>query len=170
MYRRESFHQCAEELENLSFEFKTFSLEGVEQGKCPPELEEISSRAFELLRSMAAAIRSEADAGLIKIPDHTVVGALVEDCDRSCIAALFQSYQSPCSDLAGAAILTLRESCNKIMHFTNASYRICGRHHELLLLGERKRKRTTLHWLAVLSVSGFCREVRRTPDRPMPRN
>ena len=119
---------------------------------------------------MAAAIRSEADAGLIKILDHTVVGTLVEDGDRSHIASLFQSYQSPYSDLAGAASLTLRESCNKIMHFANASYRVCERHHELVLLGEQKQRRTKPHWLAVLSVSGFCREVRRIPDRPMPRN
>lgn len=84
MWKRRTFHECAEELEALSQNFRDAYINQLELDQQSKDkiLQETSTRGTEILRILALSIRSEQDFGSIpSIP--TTVGALMRSATTS---------------------------------------------------------------------------------------
>jgi hypothetical protein len=163
MWKRRTFHECAEELEILSRDFRSAY---VKKSRINPKsreeiLQESSERGIEILRVLALSIRSEQDFG--DIPTiHTPVGALNRSANASEISAALSSYQPPYSEKAGFEPLFLREALNKIAHANpyKSGFFANDVIHELILSGNHG----TNVWIAIVSINDLCRTIKSLPD------
>ncbi len=117
MWKRRTFHECAEELEILSRDFRDAytNKSRIDQQSREKILQESSEKGVEILRVLALSIRSEQDFG--SIPSiRTTVGALNRATNISEVSTTLNNYRPPYSEKAGFEPLQLREALNKIAH------------------------------------------------------
>lgn len=164
MWKRRTFHECAEELEALSQNFRDAYINQLELDQQSKDkiLQETSTRGTEILRILALSIRSEQDFGSIpSIP--TTVGALMRSATTSEVFAILDSYQPPYSKITGFEPLPLREALNKIAHAdpNKAGFYADDIVHELILCGNQGSKT----WIAIVSITDLCRSIKLLPDQ-----
>lgn len=127
-------------------------------------LEDASRRGVQLLRSLALAVRSEQDYGLLPMKSQRV-GSVLETAAQGEIEALVPVYRPPYATLHTFAPLDLRNALNKIAHATPAPLR-SGVYadavtHDMISSGTRRG----CPWIAVISVLDVCRVLQALPDR-----
>ncbi len=164
MWQRRTFHECAEELETTSRDFRsayTNSLR-VDQQSREKILQESSERGIEILRVLALSIRSEQDFGNIP-PIHITVGALKRSANDSEISDTLHSYRPPYSEKSDFEPLLLREALNKIAHAnpSKAGFFANDAVHDLILSGNHG----TNTWIAILSIVDLCSAIKSIPDQ-----
>lgn len=171
MWTRATWHECADELEDLSQRFRD-AFWGRHHGSVWPrhaddeaEMLQSSRDAVKMLRAIALAVRSEQDFALV--PDSmAVVGAIKRrnavdgDADE---AKRRHGYEG-LLDTEGYEPLTLREALNRIAHADprKADYYVgpLDRCHDLLLFGDNRGER----WFAAVSMLELPAAVRALPD------
>jgi hypothetical protein len=164
MWKRRTFHECAEELEILSQEFRDAyaNQSRLDQQSREKILQESSEKGIEILRMLALSIRSEQDFG--SIPSiHTTVDALNRSANTSEVSATLNSYRPPYSEKAGFEPLLLREALNKIAHANpyKAGFFADEVIHELILSGNHGANT----WIAIVSIADLCRAIKSLPDQ-----
>lgn len=173
MWERRSLHQCAEELEVVSLEFRAlwkqhfrhFQHDQSHFLRDYPAFGRLSVQGVELLKILAVTIRSEQDYGLI--PDtKTTVGAWVKDFpnDISAWDQVIQNYAPPYCDLPNSEPLPIREALNKVVHGNPARshFYADSEHHDLVLTGMLRSR----GWLVAISLPAIISYIRRLSDRP----
>ncbi|MGD9614686.1 MAG: hypothetical protein AB7H90_02275 [Alphaproteobacteria bacterium] len=164
MWRRRTFHECAEELEIISEDFRRAYIAD-QYGSNPHNeriLRDTSMRGVEILRILALAIRSEQDYG--NVPKAaSPVGAVQEDATDEDAIWFPQLYRPPYSKLTGFAPLEFRGALNKIAHANpQASTFFCNQEvHDLILTGENRRRK----WIAIVSLIDLCATIKSLPDQ-----
>ena len=164
MWKRRTFHECAEELEILSRDFKDAYTNKSRIDKQSREkiLQESSAKGIEILRVLSLSIRSEQDFG--GIPSiRTTVGALNRSTNTSEVFVTLNNYRPPYSEKAGFEPWILREALNKIAHADpyNAGFFVDEIVHELILCG----KHGANTWIAIVSIADLCRAIKSLPDQ-----
>jgi hypothetical protein len=169
MWKRSTWHECADELESVCERFRLAFWGKRSQGwpRHPgdiAEMEETSKQGVQLLRALALAVRSEQDFDLAPtVP--VVVGALKkEDGKPSDVyeAKKAGGYEGLLKG-NGYIPLNLRQSLNKIAHTdprTADFYVGPWMAHDLLLFGENRGK----NWFAAISIIELVRAIRSLPD------
>ncbi|MBW4652319.1 MAG: hypothetical protein KME20_04625 [Kaiparowitsia implicata GSE-PSE-MK54-09C] len=96
MWKRRTLHECAEELEVLSQDFRDayINKSKLDQQIREKILQKSSERGIEILRVLALSIRSEQDVGGIP-PIRTTVGALKRSANTNEVLATLNSYRPP---------------------------------------------------------------------------
>src|SRR5437870_11765482 len=146
MWKRATWHECADELDDLCRNFRR-AYWGKRSKSWPrhpddeAEMNECSVEAVKLLRALALAVRSEQDFGLASNP-VTIVGALKNN-NVSAADALEVRFGYKCMlGVHGYTPLTLRQALNKIAHADpkTADYSVgpSDIKHELLLFGTER--------------------------------
>ena len=163
MWERRTFHDCAKELEQVSFRFRMAHVgDGPNNERDRQrELKETSIAGVEILRILALAIRSEQDYG--STPDiPAFVGAIKQDIEIEDCKVFLRTYEAPYATLDGFDPLRLRDALNKIAHAdsSRSGYFANREDHDLLLCGTQGRK----NWLAVISIPALCKEIESLPD------
>ncbi|MCM1983637.1 hypothetical protein [Lyngbya confervoides] len=164
MWKRKTFHECAEELEILSRDFRDAytNKSRIDQQSREEILQESSEKGIEILRVLALSIRSEQDFG--SIPSiHTTVGALNRSTNTSEVFATLNNYRPPYSEKDGFEPLLLREALNKIAHVDpyKAGFFADEIVHELILSGNHRANT----WIAIVSIADLCRAIKSLPDQ-----
>jgi hypothetical protein len=164
MWKRRTFHECAEELEILSRDFRDAytNKSRIDQQSREKILQESSERGVEILRALALSVRSEQDFG--GIPSiRTTVGALNRSTNTREVSATLNNYRPPYSEKAGFEPLLLREALNKIAHAdpNKAGFFADEVVHELILSGNQRANT----WIAIVSISELCRAIKSLPDQ-----
>lgn len=160
MWKRATWHECADELDQVSRSFRRAYWSHDEA-----EMLENSRIGVELLRALALAVRSEQDFDLA--PDApVVVGALKADCacpSEAIDVKRDRGYESVLAR-AGYSPLHLREALNKIAHADprSADYYVSPQDgaHDLLLYGSQRG----LDWFAAVSILRIVDAIRSLPD------
>jgi hypothetical protein len=172
MWERRSLHQCADELEVVSSEFRAlwqrhfryFQHDQSQFFRDYPAFRRLSVQGVELLKILAVTIRSEQDYGLIP-GAKTTVGAWVKDFsnDISAWHRVIQTYAPPYCDLPDSEPLPIREALNKVVHGNPArSYFYAdAENHDLILTGTLRSR----GWLVAISLPAIADDIRRLPDR-----
>jgi hypothetical protein len=164
MWKRRTFHECAEELEILSRDFRdayTNKLR-IDQQSREKILQESSEKGIEILRVLALSILSEQDFG--SIPSiRTTVGALNRSANTSEVSATLSNYRPPYSEKVGFEPLLLREALNKIAHADPYKPGFFADEiiHELILSGSHGANT----WIAIVSIADLCRAIKSLPDQ-----
>jgi hypothetical protein len=163
MWQRRTFHECAEELSQIS---RTF-VEAYCNHSCDPDerqrtLADTSTRGVEVLRVLSLSVRAEQDASLTD-RNTDAVGALNPKASAVDMGAFIARYRPPHDRLAGFEPLTLREALNKIAHLNPArsGFFASNEAHDLILTGPVQNKDT---WIAVISLPDLCRVVKTLRD------
>ena len=164
MWKRRTFHECAEELEILSRDFRDAytNKSRIDQQSREKILQESSEKGIEILRVLALSIRSEQDFG--SIPSiRTSVGALNRSTNATEVSAILNNYRPPYSEKAGFEPLLLREALNKIAHADpyKAGFFADEVVHELILSGNHGANT----WIAIVSIADLCRTIKSLPDQ-----
>ncbi|WNZ22275.1 hypothetical protein HJG54_04960 [Leptolyngbya sp. NK1-12] len=164
MWKRRTFHECAEELEVLSQDFRDayVNKSKLEQQIQEKILQEASERGIEILRVLALSIRSEQDFG--GIPSiRTTVGALKRSANTSEVLSTLNSYRPPYDGRTGFEPLSLREALNKIAHANpyRAGFFADSAVHDLILSGNHGSNT----WIAIVSIADLCRVIKSLPDQ-----
>jgi hypothetical protein len=177
MWKRETWHECADELGEVCLNFRQ-AYWGRRSKSWPrhpgdeAEMRECSIEGVKLLRALALAVRSEQDFDLASNPIN-VVGALRKenalpaDADEVKQGRGYQSMLGKDDYVP----LTLRQALNKIAHADPkaADYyigpragRLAGSHrnHDLLLFGEDSGQK----WFAAVSLLELIKAIRSLPD------
>lgn len=171
MWKRATWHECADELDEVCQAFRN-AYWGRRHGSRWPrdpadevEMVEVSKQAVQLLRALALAVRSEQDFDLV--PNAAaVVGALKEEGATPSDAGEVKLQRGYASMLRtdGYTKLDLRQALNKIAHADprSADYYVgpLDAAHDLLLYGT-SRGRT---WFAVISLLELVKAIRALPD------
>lgn len=165
MWQRRSFHECADELLQISeafrAEWKSHYRYDTSLAQRNPILRDASTRGVEVLRILALAVRADQDFGLI--PQVSArVGAINEDATYKDASRVIASYSPPYSSLSGFGVLGLRQALNKIAHANpgRAGFFANAQHHDLILSGKNGAK----EWVAVLSIIDLCKAIKSLPD------
>lgn len=125
MWLRATWHECADELDQISQAFRAAYWRRCTGGKGSPrhtdddeaEMRQTSMKGIQLLRALATAVRSEQDFNLIP-RDQTVVGALRRAGATPSDALEVKKGGGYASvlDRPGYDSLDLREALHKIVH------------------------------------------------------
>lgn len=170
MWKRATWHECADELEAVCQCFR-HAYWGKRSRGWPrhpddiAEMEDTSRKGVQLLRSLALAVRSEQDFNLAP---HcaTVVGVLKNDdaTPRDVYDGKQRGGFAGMTEINGYTPINLRQALNKIAHADpqTADYyvRTMDMAHDLLLYGEDRSK----NWLAVISILELVKAIRALPD------
>jgi hypothetical protein len=164
MWKRRTFHECAEELEMLSRDFRDAytNKSRIDQQSREKILQESSEKGIEILRVLTLSIRSEQDFG--SIPSiRTTVGALNRSTNTSEVSATLNNYRPPYSGKTGFEPLPLREALNKIAHADpyKAGFFADEIVHELILSGNHGANT----WIAIVSIADLCCAIKSLPDQ-----
>jgi hypothetical protein len=164
MWKRRTFHECAEELEKLSRDFRDAytNKSRIDQQSREKILQKSSEKGIEILRVLALSIRSEQDFG--SLPSIRItVGALNRSTNTSEASATLNNYRPPYSKKAGFEPLPLREALNKIAHAdpNKAGFFADEVIHELILSGNHGANT----WIAIISIADLCRAIKSLPDQ-----
>ncbi|WOB45335.1 hypothetical protein HNI00_21025 [Thermoleptolyngbya oregonensis NK1-22] len=164
MWKRRTFHECAEELEILSQDFRDAYINPSTPDQQIREkiLQESSERGIEILRMLALSIRSEQDFGAIPTI-RTPVGALKRSASTSEVLATLNSYRPPYGGRTGFELLSLREALNKIAHADpyRTGFFVDNTVHDLILSGNHGSNT----WIAIVSITDLCRAIKSLPDQ-----
>jgi hypothetical protein len=165
MWKRDTFHNCALELDQISSGFRH-----AHEHASPEErlrgnvvLNRYSLEGVALLRSLALAVRSEQDYGMIP-QNQQIVGSLLQRSTES-FFDFDQGYAPPYDADRRLSPLPLREALNKIAHADprRGSYRTDALTHEILIGGELGRH----SWIAVISLPALSAAILALPDNPI---
>lgn len=163
MWKRRTFHECAEELEVLSQDFRDayINILRLDQQVREKILQESSERGIEILRVLALSIRSEQDFGAIP-SIRTTVGALKRSASTSEVSDILNSYRPPYSGKTGCEPLLLREALNKIAHADpyRTGFFADNTVHDLIL----SCNHSSNTWIAIVSLPDLCRAIKSLPD------
>ncbi len=171
MWKRATWHECAGELEQVSRAFCDAYWGRRHGGGWPRHPEDeaaivrTSIQGVQLLRSLALAVRSEQDFGMIP-PAVAVVGALKTENVTSADAteAKHKCGHAQLLTVEGYVPLNLRQALNKIAHADpqRADYYVgpLDRVHDLLLYGADRQRA----WFAAVSIPKLVNAVRALPD------
>ena len=172
MWRRATWHECADELEQICKDFRAAYWGRRTGGKGWPrhpddeaEMRQTSKEGIQLLRALATAVRSEQDFNLIPTA-RAVVGALKRAgaAPADAIEVKRGGGYASVLERSGYAPLHLREALNKIVHADprTAGYYVApvDRAHDLLLYGENRGDT----WFAALSLLELIKAIRALPD------
>jgi hypothetical protein len=171
MWQRATWHECAEELAQISSRFQRCHWGGRTNGVGWPrhpedqrEMEELSVEGVRLLRSLALAVRSEQDFGLIP-QTSDVIGAIKNHGNwPDDVIALKRNGGFSGALQLGWRPFGLRQALNKIAHAspTRSDYHVGPMRgaHDLILSGEQNGSL----WIAVLSILKLIDAIRLLPD------
>jgi hypothetical protein len=163
MWARRTFHDCAEELDAISSNFRTAYTNrlGWDGPTCERVMFETSTRGVEVLRILALAIRSEQDYGLTN-SDRAAVGALRTNITRDEASLAIKRYRPPYNELNGYTPLGLRQALNKIAHAnpTRSGFFADENTHDLILTGMDRGDT----WIAVISLIDLSRVIKSLPN------
>jgi hypothetical protein len=174
MWNRASWHECAEELNQVSRRFRNAYL-GTHHQSLPKHPDDVgdmraaSVQGVQILRALALAVRSEQDFDLVP-SSMEVVGAVklrAATIDDAGFVKQSRGYEGVLGSL-GFAPLRLRQALNKIAHAdpTCGDFYVGPGHgsHDLLLFGDDQGNR----WFAAISILRLIEAVRSLPDRSIP--
>lgn len=165
MWARRTFHECAEELDAISKDFRTAHTNrlGWDRSTCNRVMLESSRRGVEVLRILALAIRSEQDFGLTNKDHLASVGALRAKVPRDEVSVAIKRYRPPYGELKGCTPLALRQALNKIAHAdpTRSGFFADDNTHDLILSG---MDRGDDAWIAVVSLIDLSRVIKSLPN------
>jgi hypothetical protein len=172
MWQRATWHECADELNQICQDFRAAYWGRRTGGKGWPrhaddevEMRHTSKEGIQLLRALATAVRSEQDFNLIP-PARAVVGALKRTGATPEDAHEVKRFRGYAAFLKRPSYvpLHLREALNKIVHADprNADYYVgpLDHAHDLLLYGENHGDT----WFAALSLLELIKAIRSLPD------
>lgn len=171
MWKRATWHECADELEQVCQAFRDAHWGRKRGGRWPrhPDDEramlEASKDGVQLLRALALAVRSEQDFHLVHHA-QPIVGALkrrgAEPSDTTDVKQRHGYAQMLALDAYSE--LRLREALNKIAHADprTADYYVApmDRAHDLLLYGTHQGQQ----WFAAVSLLEIVKAIRALPD------
>ena len=173
MWKRATWHECADELESVCQCFR-HAYWGKRSRRWPrhpddiAEMEDTSRKGVQLLRSLALAVRSEQDFNLT--PHCTTVVGVIKNDDampRDTYDAKQHGGFAGLLEIDGYAPLNLRQALNKIAHADPQTVdyyvRTMDMAHDLLLYGENRGKK----WFAVISILALVKAIRGLPDATM---
>jgi hypothetical protein len=161
MWQRRTFHECAEELEVISSNFRYAHTGTYDRENSQRIMLDASRRGVEILRILALSIRNDQDFGLTD-DDPASVGALRSTANESDVVATIHGYRPPYSALLGFVPLGLRQALNKIAHANPAQSGFFADNdtHDLILTGANQGNM----WIAVISLIDLCRVIKALPD------
>lgn len=168
MWQRRTFHECADELEQVSKNFRTAynNSYGIDQQKRKEILNESSTKGIEILQILALSIRSEQDYDQeFKNATHNItVGALKSEANNNEFFDMVKSYRPPYNQVTNFKQLSLREALNKIAHVNQDQTNFFANDiiHDLILFGKDFKGKT---WIAIISINELCRAVKQLPDQ-----
>lgn len=170
MWKRATWHECADELDEVCRTFRR-AYRGKRYKGWPrhpddvAEMEATSRQGVQLLRALALAVRSEQDFKLV--PNAAaVVGALKSEgaMPSDAYEVKQRGGYAGMLEINGCAPLSLRQALNKIAHADpqTAGYYVRGMDlaHDLLLYGEDRGKK----WFAAISLLELVKAIRAVPD------
>jgi hypothetical protein len=162
MWKRDTFHNCAIELRDISHRFRRAfaSATSEERRQGNSDLISYSREGVALLRSIALAVRSEQDYRLLP-ENKLVIGALLQPAQRP-FDEFESGYQPPFEEQDGSRPLTLRAGLNKIAHPDprRVGYRATNDIHEIIIGGRQRNE----DWIAIISLPHLCQVVMDLPD------
>lgn len=166
VWKRRTFHECATELEQVSYEFRIAHMGNgyTSEAYRQRDLGKASIAGMEILRILVLAIRSEQDYGTVPLESGSV-GALIANLSEEKCSNIVENYAAPYTNLDASDHLGLRDALNKIAHADGrkGGYFADQAEHDLLLCGTLKNKT----WLAVISIPALCHEIKKLPDVPI---
>ncbi|MGK7961432.1 hypothetical protein [Crocosphaera sp.] len=167
MWQRETFHDCANELECVSRSFRdayTNNLDTDQQNK-NKILMESSTKGIEILRILSLAIRSEQDydEAFRNNTSSMSVGFLKNSVTDNDLNNILDNYQPSYCKRDDFKPLNLREALNKIAHVNpyKTSFFADNSVHDLILTGNKNHQ----NWIAVISIVNLCNVIKSLPDR-----
>ncbi len=171
MWKRDSWHACAAELDEVSLQFRNAYWGRTHSGSWPRTsedeqmMEEASREGVKIMRSLALAVRSEQDFSLVP-PVQGVVG-ITRVVGESKIDTTMLKQRSGFHGLKSDPnykSIGLRECLNKIAHAepSTADFYVGAGNsdHDLILQGVQRSER----WLAIVSIIELISVVRQLPD------
>ena len=173
MWKRATWHECADELDQVCERFR-HAYWGKRSKGWPrhpddvAEMKESSIEGVKLLRALALAVRSEQDFDVAP-NQRAVVGALKNEnaLPTDAIEVKHRGGYESMLGVSGYVPLKLRQALNKIAHADpqTADYyigRLVG-NHDLLLYGEDRGQK----WFAAISMLDLVKAIRSLPDATM---
>jgi hypothetical protein len=164
VWKRRTFHECAEELEVLSQYFRDAYINelNLDQQNRQKILQESSERGIEILRVLALSIRLEQDFGTVP-SIRVTIGALKRSASPSEVSDTLSSYRPPYRERTGFEPLLLREALNKIAHADpyRTGFFADNTVHDLILSGNQGSNT----WIAIVSLPDLCRAIKFLPDQ-----
>jgi transposase-like protein len=140
MWKRKTFHDCAEELNIVSESFRAtyinkFSIDAERRNQ---QLESLSQSGIEILKILALSIRAEQDFGIISKVNGTV-GALKSKSSVSETSTILNFYRPPYNKQSDFEPLELRDALNKIVHANpdESDFYADAYVHDLILCGKK---------------------------------
>jgi hypothetical protein len=168
MWQRRSFHECADELAQISdifrSEWRSHYRFDMTLAASNPILIDTSKKGVEILRILALAVRSEQDFGLLP-KGGGIVGAVNEDATAGEVSRALSTYAPPYAELENSVALDIRGALNKIAHANPSRSGLFAdsQHHEVVLCGANSKK----NWVAVLSIIELCKTIKLLPDQQL---
>jgi len=164
MWQRRTFHECAEELGQISNDFRGAYTNrfGIGEQRRNQILQDTSRKGVEILRILALSIRSEQDSGCIPSVQETV-GAFKTSVSDTDIFMAINHYRPPYSDQKDFRPLSLRSALNKIAHAnpSKSGFFADNDVHDIILCGNYQDDR----WIAIISLIDLCRVIEAIPDQ-----
>lgn len=158
MWRRDTFKNCGDELEQLSKQFQELYLTREPTRQIEEELIEVSVKGRDLLDILALTIRRELDDRNIKL--DKIVGFLKKKSSEKEQLEFVENFQQEKST-EGFKKLSLREACNKIAHTKvfKAHFYVGNDVHYQTLCGTNSGD----DWIAVIDIFAFAKTVQALP-------
>lgn len=168
MWQRDTYHDCASELEQASDRFREAIVcrQAVDSQENTRELVSSSKDGADLLKILALSVRPEQDFGLLPHSNRQV-GTLVSNANSNEIQSALTGSTTPPVVVPRAEPLGLREALNKIAHMDprpgKSSFAADHLRHEVVLTGEKGGR----NWIAILDIPRLCEAIKALPDRPI---
>ena len=166
MWQRDTYHNCAAELEQASDRFRKafLGVAPLDPNERSQELERSSIDGVNILKILALSVRPEQDFGSLPA-SRKQVGKLLCNPGTTEIQSALTAGQSPPIALPKSTPLELREALNKIAHMNplpgKSSFAVDEQRHEVILTNEKDRS----PWIAVLDIPALCNTIKALPDR-----
>lgn len=163
MLQRRTFHECADELMEISDDFRAahtniFTRDRAKRDKI---LVDTSRRGVEVMRLLALSIGEEAEFAAIH-NDARPVGAFRASASAAEANETIRDYRPPYAQLHGFRPIGLRQALNKIALAdpTRSGFFVDGETHDLILSGLIGGDR----WIAVISLLDLCKAIKSLPN------
>jgi hypothetical protein len=170
MWKRKTFHECANELASVSERFRlahTNTLPSHLKKHRSSILEECSKDGVDILKILALSIRSEQDYDILP-KQKSMVGAFKEPVTDGCIyvcKSYFRGQYEKYCKTKNFLPLNLRTALNKIAHVNpdESSFYATEHAHGLILVGSNRDKK----WVALIDLLALITVVKELPDEGM---
>lgn len=163
MLQRQTYHECAMELEDVCHRFCDAHLD---KGTLTPALRGLILAAMEIRRNeivhiLAVSFRSDQDAGLMPRQTETV-GALRLNVTDADAAAFTADYHPPHGSLQGCKPLQLGSALSRAAQhdLSHDGFYADEQTHDLIVGGTEGGAA----WIAVVSLFDLCRVIMALPD------